>query len=314
LLEWHQIHHIVLNTNLYKAFGINWYSKQLLLPELKLSNNNSQDIVNVFFEDKKIWPKISSNKWNTNFIEFANNDLRLKIPNLASFRVNNGDKISIHRENEKVSDNDIRTFLLGSIFGGILIQREMLLLHANALSKDGQAILFMGHSGDGKSTLAYNLMKKGWKLLSDDLVAINSKFEVLPGIPRIKLWQDSITEFKLDMFKLPLVRENINKYLLMNENIEVEESKLPLKTLYVINRSSEDSLLNSRQFVNEKSYAMKLLLTYCYRNRFIKGLGKEKIIFLKIANLVNEKKIMIANIPNNIKKIDQWINMNNLLD
>lgn len=303
-----------MHPNFYKAFDINWHSKDLYLPELKLANDKSNDIVNIVFEDKKNWPDILGNKWDTNFIKFANNDLRLSLPELASFRVSNGNKISIHKENKEVSDGDLRTFLLGSIFGGILIQKEMLLLHANALSKDGQAILFMGHSGDGKSTLAYNLIRKGWKLLSDDLVALNSKFEVLPGIPRIKLWQDSITEFGLDKYKLPLVRKNINKYLLMNENIKVEESRLPLKILYIINRNDKKSLCMPRYDVTKKRDALELILSYCYRTRFIKGLGKEKAIFLKIANLINEKKIMVANLPNNLKKIDDWLAANNLLD
>ncbi len=304
-----------MNTNSYKAFGINWYSKDLFFPELNLADINSRDVVNIFFEDKSDWPIINNpNKWNTNFIKFAKNDLRLNLSDIASFRVSDGNKISIHRENNKVSDNDLRTFLLGSIFGGILIQRDMLVLHANALSKNGKAILFMGHSGDGKSTLAYSLIRKGWKLLSDDLVAVNSKLEVLPGIPRIKLWQDSINQFGLDKYKLPLVRQNINKYLLINENIKIEESMLPLKIIYVINRNDKKSQFIPRQKVTKKSDAIKLMLSHCYRTRFIKGLGKEKTIFLKIANLVNEKKIMIANLPNNIKKIDDWLGAKNLLD
>ena len=66
--------------------------------------------------------------------------------------------------------------------------------------------------------------------------------------------------------------------------------------------------------VTKKRDALELMLPYCYRTRFIKGLGKEKAIFLKIANLINEKKIMVANLPNNLKKIDDWLAANNLLD
>ena len=300
--------------NTYKAFEINWYSEDLVFPELKLSDCKSDDVVSICFEEKKNWQTIKPSKWDTQFIKFGNNDLRLEIPNIGSFRASNGNKIEIHRENKNVSDGDLRTFLLGSVFGAILIQRELLILHANALSKNGVGILCMGHSGDGKSTIAYNLIKQGWKLLSDDLVALNSRFEVLPGIPRIKLWDDSIREFGIDKVKLPLVRNNINKYLLMNENIKSEYSKVPLKNLFIINRNSEEAKLIPKKLITEKSVALKLILSYCYRSRFIAGLGKESMNFLKISRLINEKTIMIANVPNDVKEIKSWLFTNNLLD
>ena len=60
------------------------------------------------------------------------------------------------------------------------------------MKKEDRVILCLGCSGAGKSTLAYSLMKCGWQLMSDDLIAITNDLEVLPGIPRIKLWQDAL--------------------------------------------------------------------------------------------------------------------------
>ena len=40
-------------------------------------------------------------------------------------------------------------------------------------------------------------MSKGWNLLSDDLVAVTDDFSVLPGIPRIKLWDDALIHFHI---------------------------------------------------------------------------------------------------------------------
>ena len=62
------------------------------------------------------------------------------------------------------------------------MQRGRLVLHGNALHKNGRTIACLGPSGAGKSTLAYFLIKNGWNLISDDLLAINKNGEVYPGI------------------------------------------------------------------------------------------------------------------------------------
>ena len=56
------------------------------------------------------------------------------------FRIEGGNKIQINSKNNNYHDA-IRSYLLGSVMGGILIQRNMLLLHANALEKSGKVPL-----------------------------------------------------------------------------------------------------------------------------------------------------------------------------
>ena len=119
-----------------------------------------------------------------------------------------------------------------------MIQRDFLLLHANALSKNGEAILCMGHSGDGKSTIAYNLVQQGWKLLSDDLVALNSSLEVLPGIPRIKLWDDAISHFHIKRENLKRVRMDMNKFQLSRNDVKSSYRKSKISAIYILENNS----------------------------------------------------------------------------
>lgn len=51
---------------------------------------------------------------------------------------------------------------------------DLLWLHASAVARDGRALVLVGPSGAGKSTVAVHLIDRGWHLLADDLVAVQT--------------------------------------------------------------------------------------------------------------------------------------------
>jgi len=58
---------------------------------------------------------------------------------------------------------------------------DLLWVHAAAVERDGSALLIVGRSGQGKSTLATRLCEAGWRLLSDESAPIRMEAdEVLP--------------------------------------------------------------------------------------------------------------------------------------
>ena len=56
-----------------------------------------------------------------------------------------------------------------------LVRRGGFLLHSSGAVKDGEAHLFFGNSGDGKSTIASFCEARGGRILSDDLVLVVPK-------------------------------------------------------------------------------------------------------------------------------------------
>jgi hypothetical protein len=63
----------------------------------------------------------------------------------------------------------------------IRARADLLWVHAAAVERDGSALLIVGPSGQGKSTLATRLCEAGWRLLSDDTAPIRMDVdEVLP--------------------------------------------------------------------------------------------------------------------------------------
>ncbi len=301
---------------IYKAFGLNWESKNLALSELlKGEEENLKVDVKIKNENPNLWPQINSNEYETPFLKFFNNEIRLKINGIANFRITNGNKISFNTEKNNIKTNDIKTFLLGSVFGAILIQRGLLVLHGNALEKNGEAIICLGHTGAGKSTLAYALVKKGWKLLSDDLVVVSDDFLVLPGIPRIKLWQDATKEFKINTKNLIKVRDGIDKFIWVPAENQISQNQVKLSKIFVLtNQTSTKSEDNIITRIESEKISLLILRNNSFRPRFVKGLKKEGKNFLRLAKLQKISPIFKLNLPKKISEMNAWLEENDLLN
>jgi tetratricopeptide (TPR) repeat protein len=74
-------------------------------------------------------------------------------------------------------------FLLARLLG----PHRSFVIHAAAIQRGGQAVLVLGGSGTGKSTLILGALQDGWKVLSDDLIVMRAGRDgepVVEGIPR----------------------------------------------------------------------------------------------------------------------------------
>ena len=305
----------------YQAFNLLWRSKGLEIPELPVAAGDKAGgdapLVEIEPEDPSQWGELAAGAHDTPFLQMARGDLRLTVDDIGRFRITGGDRIAWHRAHPGVSDQDIRTFLLGSAVGALLIQRGILVLHGNALEKDGKAIVCMGHSGAGKSTLAYALMQQGWRLLGDDLVAVSPDGLVLPGIPRIKLWHDAAKAFGLDPAVLPPIRQGMNKYLLMGEAVQRATEAVPLQALYLIHQRRHDTIDGEEaritRITSQKAAALRLR-NQAFRPRFVRGLGQEGLNFMALARLQSRVPLASVPLPAGIAAMQDWLEQQDLLE
>ncbi|HIE29506.1 TPA: hypothetical protein EYP66_19730 [Candidatus Poribacteria bacterium] len=76
------------------------------------------------------------------------------------------------------------------------ISEDFSVFHAASIVKDGKAILLVGESGKGKTTLTVSLVKRGFRYLSDDLSAIHPvTLKVLPTPKAVHLKGESMEFF-----------------------------------------------------------------------------------------------------------------------
>jgi hypothetical protein len=140
---------------------------------------------------------------------------------------------------------DTAVYLLGPVLGFVLRLRGIIPLHASAVAVGDRAIAFVGPACAGKSTTAAAFARLGYRVLSDDVVALcerDGQFLVQPGYPILRLWPKSANVLYGSYDALPRLTPagGINgwwdkRYLDLQENGNgFQEIPLPLAAIYMI--------------------------------------------------------------------------------
>jgi hypothetical protein len=143
-----------------------------------------------------------------------------------------------------VEDRVLRLPILGPVLTVLMHQRGRLVLHASAIEAAGEAVAFMGASGQGKSTLAAVLESRGYAIVADDKTALDvtgSSCMVFPDCPRLKLWPDSIGylgETPEDLPQLHPLCEKRSRPLTR----DFAQRPLPLRCIYLLSRGATPAI------------------------------------------------------------------------
>lgn len=196
-------------------FNYNCYnltiSSDLELPEInaKSSDARKSDVVIHFRDLSKV--QVTDGTQIAPYMWASKSTLMIDIPEVARFLISDGDDIAIDPL-PGIDEASLRVFLLGSAFGALLMQRGFFVLHGNAVELDDKCLVCVGPSGIGKSSLTAAFMKRGYRVLADDVVPIDVTGHALPGFPRIKLWQDVADKMEIDTRCLHRIRPNLEKF------------------------------------------------------------------------------------------------------
>jgi hypothetical protein len=142
--------------------------------------------------------------------------------------------------------DDMATYLLGPVIGFILLLRGVHSLHASAVAVREEAIAIVGPAEAGKSTTAAAFAGLGYRVLSEDVVALEARDDhlyVQPAYPCIRLWPESVQALYGSPDALPLLTPNWDKrYLdLGSENGSFQQTPLRLAAVYVLGDRCESA-------------------------------------------------------------------------
>ena len=107
-----------------------------------------------------------------------------------------------------------RFYIVGTVMAILLYQRQFLVLHGSVINFDGEAVIFLGNSGDGKSSTAAALHTAGYNLVNDDVAPItleDGRAILQPGFPQIKMSQATANALGYDFDSLPLIHPSEEK-------------------------------------------------------------------------------------------------------
>lgn len=124
------------------------------------------------------------------------------------------DRIICH-PSESLSPAELEIYLMGTVLAYALERRKIPALHAAAAAVVGHsAVAFITGNYGGKSGLAASLVQGGYRLLTDDLLPVESvdgRFYGRPGYPAMRMWPDEAAHFIGQYEHLELVHPDLDK-------------------------------------------------------------------------------------------------------
>ena len=178
----------------YKAFGL-VVSSEVEMPQF-IPAEESSPAVSIRYGDVR--SRLSSEIAEDRAVQSGPSEICFYWRMAGHYCARDGNEIIVEPAAD-VDERVTRIPLIGIVFAAILKQREMLVLHGSAVALANGVSVFLGGKGAGKSTTAATLYKRGFSLISDDIVAIPSPLSsetlsVLPGFPSFKLMPECAAE------------------------------------------------------------------------------------------------------------------------
>ena len=171
------------------------------------------------------------------------NHLYLHWDDVGTFLVRGGSEIVIDPV-PAASQRELGYFLVGPPLAALLHQRGSLVLHASAVTTPCGAVLFMGDSGWGKSSVAAAFYQRGYPVISDDICAIRTTGDesmIFPGFSVLHLWPESAAVLAGGRELMRVHGHSEKRCLPVPHNFSIDP--LPLRRIYLLDEAETQGLV-----------------------------------------------------------------------
>ena len=241
----------------YTAFGLN-ITSEIKLPGMIEKENIDKSDVKISLGE--VSPSLSPGvKKGPNYIADHKN-VYIWWEDIGKVKISEGNQITVEPLSDLKNPNEtnIIPFLLGPVMSTLLHQRGFLVLHGSSVKIDNEAVAFLGYRGLGKSTTAIQLYKKGYSLITDDILAINFDEKgiplLYPGYPHVRLSEESYTHTKDDTHILTPIRTYAGK-VFCDASRGFSQAPVKVKRIYVLEKSDKTQL----SYLNANKKLMSLI-------------------------------------------------------
>jgi len=142
------------------------------------------------------------------------------------------------RQFEEADQESFQVYLLGQALSFALVKCGFEPLHATTVVVNDQAVVFLGESGFGKSSLAACFLEAGYCMLTDDLLILRKSaggFLAYTGPPRIKLFPKLARRFLGNASSNGVaMNSGTQKLILPLDRTRSSAGPVPLRAIYAL--------------------------------------------------------------------------------
>ncbi|GAK38793.1 aldolase [Paenibacillus urinalis] len=291
----------------YLAFGLTIQS-EMPLPELTaiiVAEETNIDVTIQFGDLSSVcfdWGLAEQN------FQSRDDQFLFQIPEVGTFHVVQGRTVTVMPHNG-CNLSRVRLYLLGTCMGVLLLQRNILPLHGSAVAMNGYAFAFVGESGAGKSTLSAAFVNRGYRLISDDVIAVSTNQSVpmvSPAYPQQKLNAFSLDLLTMSSDGLSVIKDEWKYAVPRKKDFSQAQARIPLAGVFELIASDHqpEVQLNSVSTLE----GIQLLQAHTYRLPLVKRIQNMQWHFDKVTEIASQVDLCRLHRPKNSITIEQLVN------
>jgi hypothetical protein len=236
-------------------------------------------------------------------------EILLEFPSVGRFLLRAGKEILMDLA-PSTDEDEVRAYLLGSVFGALCHQRGITPLHASAIDVADGCIAFVGGSGAGKSTLVATLAQCGHEIITDDAcflqVGTDGDVQAWPGISRIRLWEDVRATLGFDGPGVEREVWGYNKYFIPVRPPRNPTQSRRLHRVYQLHRVANGAPEVTRL---QGAEAVEALLQNVYPQGLAERLGYKSHAFIACTAAARDVPVFRFSRPWDLAALDQGTKM-----
>jgi len=194
------------------------------------------------------------------------------------FEIADGDSIIVDTHDQDAGNPDLSTFILGSAFGVIGIQRGLIPIHGTAVVTGDASVIITGGVGSGKSAVLSSLIIDGYQYLADDICMVfteEGRPFVIPSYPQRKIDAATAGETGDSISDTPLLDEGGKDKFAVRRAVEWSDETLPLTCIVeVVPVMRENEPVFTPEITEITGHeSLRLVMRNQYRPRFVASIG-----------------------------------------
>ena len=243
------------------------------------------------------------------YLRLADGSDYLRWPKLFEFLVApDGRHILAHRL-ARVGFETLQTYLLSQVLSFALLRLGIETLHGTTLAVGSGAVTFLGDCGYGKSTLAAAFVNQGYRLLTDDMLAvkqIGSDTLAYPGLPCLKLMPRTARALLGHFMEAAPINPFTCKRVIRLNHTQVASTPRPLRAVYALKppQKKAPQRITIQKLTGQKAWQALTCNTYNPSARNTHRLEEQ---FAWAANLAQQLPVKSLSYPRSLRVLPQVV-------